>query len=72
MTGSNGSVALKVDTPLSVENVDLLLLEVGVDLDLVNYGFDTASSNKIGELGHDAVADSNRLCQASVDEGFHP
>ena len=71
VTRSDGSVALKVDAPLSVENVDLLLLEVGVALDLVDNRFDAAASNKIGELGHDAVAHSNRLCQAGVDEGFH-
>ena len=71
MTRADGGVALEIDTPLTVEGVDLLLLEVGVDLNLVDSRLDAASSNKISELGHHAVAHTNGLAEASVDKGLH-
>ena len=56
MTRADGSIALQIHTPLAMEQVDLLLLEVGVHLDLVHRWLDAASGNDISKLGHYAVA----------------
>ena len=49
-------VALQIDAPFTVEDVDARLVEVGVDLDLVDGGLDLAAGNDIGELRQNAVA----------------
>lgn len=59
MARADRGVALEVDAPLLMENVDTRLLEVGVNLDLVDSGPDAASSDKVCELGHHAVADTD-------------
>ena len=56
MTRADGGVALQIHTPLAMEQVDLLLLEVGVHLDLVYRWLDAAPGNDISKLGHYAVA----------------
>ena len=64
-------VALQVDAPFTVEDVDARLVEVRVDLDLVDGGLDLAAGNDIGELRQDAVAHADRFDKASFDKGLH-
>ena len=71
VTRADGSVALQIHTPLAMEQVDLLLLEVWVHLNLVHRWLDAAPGNDISKLGHYAVAHTNRLCQTSIDESLH-
>ena len=71
MTRADGGVALKVHAPFLMEDVDTSLLEVGVDLDLVDCRLDASASNKISQLRDHAIADTDRLCQASVNESLH-
>ena len=71
VTGADGGVALQIHTPLAMEQVDLLLLEVGVHLDLVYRWLDATSGDDISKLGHYAVAHTNRLTKASIDKSLH-
>lgn len=59
MSRADGGVALHIDAPLAMEEVDLRLIEVWMDLNLIDGGSDTAASNKVGELWNDAVADTD-------------
>ena len=71
MTGSNRSIGLKIDTPLTVEHIYFLLLEVWVYFNLIDNGLDTASRNEISELWHYTVADTDGLGETSIYESLH-
>mmetsp|Transcript_31942 Transcript_31942/g.42297 ORF Transcript_31942/g.42297 Transcript_31942/m.42297 type:complete len:330 (+) Transcript_31942:145-1134(+) len=71
MAGADRGVGLQVDAPFTVELVALLLLEVGVHLDLVHDGLDARIGEHVSEHGHHAVAHTDRLGQAGVNEGLH-
>ena len=71
MARADRGVALEIDAPLASEFIALLLLEVGVDLNLVNSGLDAASCDKVGKHRHYTVADANRLAKTSIDKGLH-
>lgn len=56
---SDSGVSLDVDAPFLVELEHLGLVQVGVDLNLVNYGLDPTTGKYISELRHHAVAQTN-------------
>ena len=71
VTRADSGVALQIHTPLAMEQVDLLLLEVGMHLDLVTRWFNAASSNDISKLGHYAVAHADRFYKTSINKSLH-
>ena len=71
VTGADGGVALQIHTPLAMEHVDLLLIEVGVHLNLVYRWLDAASGDDVSKLGHYAVAHADRFRQTGIDESLH-
>ena len=48
VTGANRGVGLEIDAPLAMENIDLFLVEIGVNLDLVNDGLYASVCKHIG------------------------
>ena len=71
VTGADRGVRLNEDAPLLVEHVDLLLLEVGVDLDLVDGGLDACIRHHVSEHGHHAVAHADGLGETGINESLH-
>ena len=71
MTGTNGGISLKIDTPLTVEHVHFLLLEVWMNFNLIDNRLNAASGDEISKLWHDTVANTDGLGETSIDESLH-
>jgi len=67
----DGHVCLERDAPLLVESQNISLVQVRVNLDLIDDRLDLTTSQQVHHHGDSAVADSNALDKADLDQLLH-
>ena len=68
---ANWSIGFKSDVPLLMVLDNSVLIQVGMQLNLVDDRLDLASSQKVDQHGDSAIADCNALYETLLDKILH-
>ena len=67
----DGCVSRERDAPLLVESQNVSVVQVRMNLDLIDDRLDLTTSQQVRHHGDSAVADSNALDKADLDQLLH-